>query len=461
MQLTLIAPFRTNLSFDRKWISYDPSRINKLWTHVKTRLHAQLNDADLGCYLLPVDDSGRYYLDVAEPGKTYRQFYLARLLIRNEPELALAKPFSAMPIKGVEIEARILDQGFALLNVNVQIDIASLHSWVGKFDSLASTDRVINDFADALFSLSKSHIEALIGHLASIPYIRVDPNAKPLADSLLWVHKVWSVHPAEHELIDDSEIRKLISENTLDAHLEAGNDAWGWGDSVRVAAPEDKTPWREAGWLQGMCLAQYFHTCFDWVYREIPFVIEKIRFESSRGRMAKAIEMSLDFSHRAHLLIFDYMQCKLTIAGVSRVSFSSLLKAWDTTALSDGVKENIPYIKELTTRADEKIKNWSQSSIELILFISAVLSLVALSFSLHDYLKPTNVRFPVSGLALPSSASDVLFISSLAVLLGLAIYGLAKLGMLARWASMWKLGARSFIKHVSGWAGARKSLPED
>lgn len=461
MQLTLIAPFRTNLSFDRKWISYDPSRISKLWTTVKARLHAQSGDVDLGCYLLPVDNSGRYYLDVAEPGKTYRQFYLARLLIQNKPDLALTKPISAMPIKGIEIEARILDQGFALLNANIQIDVEALHTWVEKFDSLASTDRVINDFADVLFSLCRARIEALVGHLASVPYISVDHGAKPLADSLLWVHKIWSINPTENELLDDSEIRKLISENTLGAHLATGNDVWGWGDSIRVASPEDQSPWREAGWLQGMCLAQYFHTCFDWVYREIPFVIEKIRFESSRGRMAKAIEMSLDFSHRAHLLIFDYMQCKLTIAGVSRVSFSSLLKAWDTTALSDGVKENIPYIKELTTRADEKIKNWSQSSIELILFVSAVLSLVALSFSLHDYLKPTNVRFPVSGLALPSSASDVLFISSLAVLLGLVIYGLAKLGMLARWASIWKLGARSFIKHVSRLAGARKSLSED
>ena len=459
MQLTLVAPFRTNLSFDRKWISYDPSRIDDLWSTVKTRLHAQLENADLGCYLLPIGNDGRYYLDVAEPGKTYRQFYLARLRVEGKSVLAQSQGLGTLPAKRIDIEFRILDHGFALLNINLHLDVDSLREWLNTFDSLASTDRAINDFADSVFDRFKSHAEVLIGQLSSIPYINTDPTVNPLADSLLWVHKIWSVQPGERAMVKDAQTSMLISEDTLSAHLASGNDHWGWGDSIRIAEPEDERAWRDAGWLQGMCLAQYFHTCFDWIYREIPFVIEKIRLESFRGRMAKAIEMSLDFSHRAHLLIFDFTQCKLTIAGVSRISFSSLLKSWDTTALSDGIKESIPYIKELTTRADEKIKNWSQSSIELILFISAVLGLIGLSFALHDYLKPTNARFPVSGLVLPSGYSDVLFLSTLAVLFGLAVYGLAKLGVLARWASMWKLGLRTVVRHVARLIGTRKSLP--
>lgn len=459
MQLTLVAPFRTNLSFDRKWISYDPSRIDDLWSTVKARLHAQLENADLGCYLLPIGNDGRYYLDVAEPGKTYRQFYLARLRVEGKSVPAQCQGLGTLPTRRIDIEFRILDLGFALLNINIHLDVDSLREWLKTFDSLASTDRAINDFADSVFDRFKSHAEVLIGQLASIPYINTDSTVNPLADSLLWVHKIWSVQPGEQAMTKDAQTRKLISEDTLSAHLASGNDHWGWGDSIRIAKPEDERAWRDAGWLQGMCLAQYFHTCFDWIYREIPFVIEKIRLESFRGRMAKAIEMSLDFSHRAHLLIFDFTQCKLTIAGISRISFSSLLKSWDTTALSDGIKESIPYIKELTTRADEKIKNWSQSSIELILFISAVLGLVGLSFSMHDYLKPTNTRFPVSGLALPSGYSDVLFLSSLAVLFGLAVYGLAKLGILARWALTWKLGLRTVIRRVARLTGTRKSLP--
>lgn len=449
MHLTLIAPFRTNLSFDRKWISYDPLLINKLWSEANEKFNGNIENADIGRYLLPIQNSGRYYLDVTEAGETYRQFYLARLLIENDGKNILFGKFLSMPTKSMEIETQILDHGFALLNINIHIDTEALQRRIEELNSLVEVDREINDFAEKVFEFYKIQIHALVESLSTIRYINIDTKLNPIGGTLLWVHKVWAIRPEDPKLNNIAGIRKLISENALKAHLESGTDFWGWGDSIHICDREDNATWREAGWLQGMCLAQYFHMCFDWVYRELPFAIEKIRFESARGRMADAVEIASSFSHRAHLLSFDFMQCKFTIAGVARVSFASLLKSWDTAELSDGLREHIPYIKELATRADEKIKNWSQSSIELMLFISAVLGIVGLSFALHDYLRPTNKRFSVDVLSLPSDFSDVLSISSLSVIIGLLIYGLAKSGMMARFASMFELSVRKLRNKIA------------
>lgn len=446
MRLTLVAPFRTNISFDRKWISYDPQRIDKLWASINKNLPNQIADTDLGCYLLPINNGGRYYLDVVEPGKTYRQFYLARRSVKINPNTGLLKSFPLPGLSSIDVEIRILDHEFSLLNIDLQIDVESLFICINGLDSLVTVDGAINDFADSIFVNIKSQIEELIAYLATIPYVNISDATRPLPGTLLWVHKVWSISRDNNSLIRWPRIANLVSESTLTGFRETQNDFWGWGDSIRLASEEDSGHWREARWLHGMCLAQYFHTCFDWLYREIPFVIEKIKLESSRGRMARGITISLDFSHRGHLLLFDFTQCKLTMAGASKMSLSSLLRSWETTALSNGVKENIPYIRELATQADQKIKNWSQSSIELILFISAILSFVGLSFSLHDYLKPTNTSFPVNELSLPSSPHDVLSISSFTVLLGLTVYGLAKTGILARWTSMFKLTTQATLK---------------
>ena len=76
MYIKLVAPFSTNVAFDRKWMAYGEEKVAPYFKVAKEELLAE--GISLGKWLLPIATPGRFYLDTLEPGELFREYFLAK-----------------------------------------------------------------------------------------------------------------------------------------------------------------------------------------------------------------------------------------------------------------------------------------------------------------------------------------------------------------------------------------------
>jgi len=236
-----------------------------------------------------------------------------------------------------------------------------------------------------------------------------------------------------------------VSDKTLgSAFIKDSNDpitSWGWGDSFLCSTELKLDCTKETGWHHGMLLAQYFHAEFDRMLRSIPYSIEQLRYFYDRGQGGKAQTLSDELIYRVNTLLSEFDMFRQLTAGITHLTLDSLINSWKTEKLAESVANKLPYLEALNRQISERLRAWTQSSIEIILFISAVIGVFGLAMTVHDYLSPGKIHFALRMLERPHY-NDPLAFAFFSFIFCLFVFIFAKIGYLARLAMLIR---RAFI----------------
>ena len=426
MLLTFVAPFSTSIMFDRKWMAYEPVKTYQYFSQKK--LDFAKRTVLLGQWLLPGSEPNRIYLDTAEPGELFREYFIARQEFSIEiADLAAGNDGCGSLIKlFTPPEVCWLDRGVGYFTLRMQVSRQAIEK---KYitESQTNFDAAIDEFADVIFRRLHEKIEGTTRSLLSLKYVYSDSPVPKISKNLYWAHKVWTIKPA----CDREILPYVASERTLKKFNEIDSTVWGWGDSIHICNTNEDALQTEAPWERGMALAQYFHTVLDLGLRRLPTQIERMRLRVDRGEIRSAQIEAVQHNHYINALITDFEIAKQLSGGQTREVLQTLVARWQTDTLSSGLLVLAPFLKELLVQSSETLKSWSQSTIETILFISTVIGFFGLSISLHDHLAPAKERFLLSGLALPqTSMSDPLIIAGLLFIVSFWIFLLSKIGFI-------------------------------
>lgn len=440
MRLQLIVPFRVNILFDRKWIAYDKNRVEQYFR--KHKLVFDKDGFELGSSLLPIVAAGGYYSDITDAGEAFRSNYLGRMNLHLEIKELLTpncwlENFLIQAQGGVLIDVCWLDREFACATITLNINEQSLA--VDRRTPIGDFDRVLNNFANSVYTKIKPIISKKTADLLTLKYVQKSPqsggawNEPNLSDHSLWVHKVWEVKKS----IPKRSLLGYVSDKTLNAAFIGNSNepiaSWGWGDSLLFNANSKLNCTIETDWHYGMLLAQYFHAELDRMLRSIPHSIEQLRHFYDRGQGEKAQALSDDTIYRVNTLLTEFDMSRRLTGGQTHLTLVSLIYSWKTDRLAESVSNKLPYLEALNRQISEKLRAWTQSSIEIILFVSAVVGLFSLAMSVHDYLSPGKLHFALHLLDKPHSNDPIIF-AFFSFIFCLFIFIVAKTGYFARFA---------------------------
>lgn len=433
MIVTLIAPFSTTISFDRKWMAYEPTKVRGYFDREKANFGR--SKVRLGRWLLPLSTPGAFYLDTEEPGALFREYFLATKKFQIDESTLFASTNWSSDVLTLTRPPEVswLDKGFGCMTLQLSLTEDALHAQFAEHPQ-AHFDAMMNAFADRIFQQLRAQIEATTRLLFGLNYIHSTQDvpgtvSSAVSDSLHWVHKVWSLETDS----DPLRLPHLITDRTL-AHFDAARACiWGWADSIYIDKVPPSDAVIEGEWERGMLLAQYFHTILDHGIRQLPVQIEIVRLLLERGAVRQAQKEAEQFTYGINSLMTDFEIAKQLTAGSTREVLQSLTNQWETNKLGQGIVALLPYLRELVAQSSETLKSWSQTSIETILFFSTVIGFFGLSIALHDYLTPTKERFDLSKLALPhATIGDPLAIAGIFFLVSILIFTFSKVGVILR-----------------------------
>lgn len=449
MYIKLVAPFSTNVAFDRKWMAYGEEKVAPYFKVAKEELLAE--GISLGKGLLPIATPGRFYLDTLEPGELFREYFLAKTSFELDITdlLSVGPEVKALGTIAAPCTLEWLDRGVGYLTMSLRFEDTKLLSYAEQV-GLAEFDRVVNDLADAAFLVLGRRIKEITARLLEVRYIRpvsahIDEPAALISTTLHWVHKVWYLSGQ----VESTRLRNVISQPTLSGYASSYTSYWGWGDSIYVCAGGNHGMQNEDAWERGMLLAQYFHTTLDHEIRRLPIQIERTRLLIDRGSVRQAQEEAEAYIYNGNTILTDFEIARQLSAGPTREVMTALTIRWETEKLSLGITSLAPFLRDLIAESSEMLKSWSQTSIEMILFISTVIGFFGLSIALHDYLTPTKERFDISRLMVPqASLSDPIAIAGIFFLISMLVFMLSKVGVILR--VVREIGVRlRVIRHVA------------
>ncbi len=239
-----------------------------------------------------------------------------------------------------------------------------------------------------------------------------------------WVSRVISLDPeeAQKEALGERMETALLGLGVTRPEFKrfrAGEDVYGWGPKLRRESRAG-----DQGWLEALYIAQFHYYSVDIIDRQIPLVITEVRNAHRANASTRALKLGRNVIQEAHMALYDYMDMKLRVAGEARSVIEQVVQSWDLPAMLSNIERKIVNLRDTVEQVSDDVDKRSSTSIETILSIITLVSIVTLPIALHEYLKPTQKRF-LPGLlysAQHMTRGEILVISFCIVIVGLLLF---------------------------------------
>ncbi len=239
-----------------------------------------------------------------------------------------------------------------------------------------------------------------------------------------WVSRVISLDPeeAQKEALGERMETALLGLGVTRAEFKrfrAGEDVYGWGPKLRRESRVG-----DQAWLEALYIAQFHYYSVDIIDRQIPLVITEVRNEHRANASTRALRLGRNVIQEAQMALYDYMDMKLRVAGEARSVIEQVVQSWDLPAMLSNIERKIVNLRDTVEQVSDDVDKRSSTSIETILSIITLVSIVTLPIALHEYLKPTQKRF-LPGLlysAQHMTRGEILAISFCIVIVGLLLF---------------------------------------
>ena len=236
----------------------------------------------------------------------------------------------------------------------------------------------------------------------------------------LWTHSVYSFSREEISTLiaqDAEHFNMLLSEQHVNA-LKEGAAVHGWGHTSLISDEHTSTESSNQS-LNALCVIQYFYSCFDIADTLLPVLMARARVKANRGRHHSVVALLRRTRTDLRTIACEYNDLRVRTASQAHDALEAYHMNWRVADLVRNLKEKLRLLDEMTASSSEEINRKTNATVELILFLIALLSVLGLAANIHQYLigdYETRLMAPLHRFALAFDKGDVVLYSLVMVL---------------------------------------------
>jgi hypothetical protein len=236
----------------------------------------------------------------------------------------------------------------------------------------------------------------------------------------LWTHTAYSFDPQELESMDskDQDYLKALLPKEHVEKMKKGEANFGWGKTSRLVS-DNKIATVPSQWLDALCVMEYFYCCFDIADTKLPVYIANAHADADRGKHHGVLKSSRRARTSLKFIINDYNDLRTRATADAYDAIGDYHTNWRIDDLITNLNEKLSLLEKQVALSSDAIDKKTESTIQTILFLITIVSMLGLAASIHEYLVgayEAKLIDPLHQIALGVGKGDVISYSILVVL---------------------------------------------